>query len=176
MLRVGLMLAVFVAVVLTAERASDAPPTSCYVQVLVPVHFRNATANDVLELTIGAKTCMGAVPTVVVRSDDGRMLYWFVPANDGVYPGYIGKPLDKGTSEKLIHYEADRAMETTANLESYEDGNQDVKISKQAYEKLRTMPPRPMLMHTHAGDGANGRAVIYDEDLQKAVVVFDWWL
>lgn len=171
-----------VAASIALAAAAPAPGrTDCHAELTIPIHFRSAVSNDVLALSIGDKTCMAGVPTIVVRTDKGQVIYSFVPENNGgPNPDFRRLTPTKANNQKFLQAVADRAMISSANLLPYDqvqggDWNQDIKLTKDAYEKLRAAtPPRPILTHTLGGE--SGATVVYDESLGKGIIVYDWWL
>jgi len=132
------------------------------------VSFRNATAKDVLEVSIGTGPCERATLTIVIRSDLGHILYSYVaPFKQHVADWYVPE-LDK-EARRFVDGLISQGVESSASLPPWEEEHAGhIDVSREVYEELRAKP-RPMLSHPTYHEG--WKSVVYDEKAGEAVVV-----
>ncbi len=138
------------------------------------VSFRNATAEDVLEISIGTGPCERATLTIVVRSDLGHILYSYVAPFKQHVADWDVPELDK-EARQFVDGLISQGVESTASLppweepDAYEEKHAGrIEVSREVYEKLRAKP-RPMMSHPTYHEG--WKSVVYDERAGEAVVV-----
>jgi len=171
-----LSLAAAVAVVLLTQPQLGMADShlSCPMQKAREVSFRNATAKDVLEVSIGRGPCERATLTIVIRSDLGHILYSYVaPFKQHVADWYVPE-LDK-EARSFVDGFISQGVESSANLPPWEEPDAyeqkhagHVDVSREVYEELRAKP-RPMLSHPTYHEG--WKSVVYDAKAGEAVVV-----
>jgi len=147
---------------------------SCAMQKARDVSFRNATAEDVLEISIGTGPCERATLTIVVRSDLGHILYSYVAPFKQHVADWDVPELDK-EARQFVDGLISQGVESTASLppweepDAYEEKHAGrIEVSREVYEKLRAKP-RPMMSHPTYHEG--WKSVVYDERAGEAVVV-----
>jgi hypothetical protein len=155
---------------------SGAAPTelSCPMQKAREVSFRNATAKDVLEVSIGTGPCERATLTIVIRSDLGHILYSYVaPFKQHVADWYVPE-LDK-EARRFVDGLISQGVESSANLPPWEEPDAyeekhagHIDVSREVYDELRAKP-RPMISHPTYHEG--WKSVVYDEREGVSVVV-----
>lgn len=152
---------------------ADSHP-SCPIQKAREVSFRNATAKDVLEVSIGTGPCERATLTIVIRSDLGHILYSYVaPFKQHVADWYV-PDLDKEAAS-FVDQLLERGIGSTADLppweepEAYEQKHAGtIDVSREVYEDLRARP-RPMLSHPTYYEG--WQYVVYDGTTGQTIVI-----
>jgi hypothetical protein len=156
------------------DQSSAAADLACPMQKSRPVSFRDATAKDVLEVSIGTGPCERATLTIVIRSDLGHIIYSYVaPFKQHVADWYVpdlGKEAHAFVDQLL-----ERGIGSSADLPpwlepgAYEEQNSAVlDVSREVYEELRAKP-RPMLNHPTYYEG--WKSVVYDPRTGKTVEV-----
>jgi hypothetical protein len=176
MMRLVLLSACVAAVGLFAfvEQSATAADLTCPVQKARAVSFRDATAKDVLEVSIGTGSCERATLTIVIRSDVGHILYSYVaPFKQHIADWYVPN-LDK-EAHRFIDRLFERGLGSSGDLPPWEepDAYQEkhsatIGLSREAYEELRAKP-RPMLSHPTYYEGWT--SVVLDPRTGKAIEV-----
>jgi hypothetical protein len=170
------LIAAAAAIVLFAPAAhgEDAPQPNCQVQKAREVSFRNASAKDVLEVTVGTGPCAAATLTIVIRSDVGHILYSYVEQFEQHVVHSEQDPLHT-KAVPFVDGLLQQGLGTTAELppwlepEAYEQKHAaEVQVTREEYERLRANP-RPMFTHPTYHEG--WRSMVWDEKEDEPMTV-----
>jgi hypothetical protein len=170
---IGLTLVIVFA--LLAPPAAAATYPTCHLHKSRDVSFRDATSKDVLEVSIGTGPCSAATLTIVIRAQTGEVLYSYVAPFARHRAGPWQDPtMDKQAIafvDELIANGVGSSRDLPPYLEpnAYAEANSgEIRISRKAYEELRTKP-RPMFEHANHYEG--WQVVVYDKVKEEAVIV-----
>ena len=166
--------AAIMVLVALSQFPAAASSLTCPMQQAREVSFRNATAKDVLEVSIGTGPCERATLTIVIRSDVGHILYSYVaPFKQHVADWHVPE-LDK-EARQFVDGLISQGVESTASLPPWEEPDAyeekhagHIDVSREIYEELRAKP-RPMLSHPTYYEG--WKSVVYDERAGESVVI-----
>lgn len=151
-------------------------PPSCAIQKARDVSFRNAKAEDVLEVSIGTGPCFHTTLTIVIRTKEaGHTLYSYVDQ----FGKHVGDDASSPTlvqdSVAFVEGLLARGIQSTESLppwlpaDKYEQEHQaTLDVSREVYEGLRKNP-RPMFSHPTYFEGWT--SVVWDEKEGKAITV-----
>jgi hypothetical protein len=157
-----------------APRPAANVELACPMQKARAVSFRDARAEDVLEVSIGTGPCERATLTIVIRSDVGHILYSYVaPFKQHVADWYV-PDLDK-EAHRFVDGLLARGIGSSADLppwlppEDYEEKHSaTIDMTREAYEALRAKP-RPMLSHPTYYEG--WKSVVFDPATGQSIEV-----
>ena len=167
------------ALLLTANQAVPAGKTlpECHIHQSKPVSFRNTTAQDILEISIGTGPCYLATLVIVIRdAETGHVLYSYVaPFKQHVIEQSDDPELPQSaatfvSSETAVGTSMTNELPPYLEPEAYqEQHSQSILVSKGEYEALRAKP-RPMFSHATYYEG--WRIVVIDDTtgMGKAIV------
>lgn len=158
-----------------AESQIKKMPT-CRINQIRNINFQSPTSNDVLEVSIGEGPCYTATVTLVVRSEYGEILYYYVaPLKRLVKIGWDDDADD--TAREFVDDFMHKAIRSTSDLPQYLAPNDyynkydgEIKVPRAVYERLR-QGNQAMLYHPTYYEG--WRDVIYDAKTKQAVIVVD---
>lgn len=162
--------AVLITTAVGAAHAADTPKTypSCHLHKTRDVSFRNVAAKDFLEIIIGSGPCYAATLTIVIRSDRGQVLYFYVaPFKRHTATNWENPELDKD-AKRFVDELIANGVGSSKTLPPYSASDDEILIPREAYEALRATP-RPMLEHANHYEG--WQSVVYDEAKEEAVIV-----
>lgn len=150
-------------------------PPSCHLHRTRDVSFRTNDSKDVLEISIGDGPCNRATLAIVVRTEEGEVLYSYI-APFLRHTASSDENLSK-IAETFVDRTITNAMQSTTNLppflESeayYEKHNGVIIVARTEYEKLRRKA-RPMLYHLNYYEG--WQYIVYDEKTNKSQIILE---
>jgi len=154
----------------------SAPLPSCSIQKAREVSFRNATAKDVLEVSIGTGPCYHSTLTIVIRTrDEGHILYSYVQQFGQHVIATSESPELITEAKHFVDGLLARGLISTDTLppwkpaEEYEQEHQStLNVTREVYEDLRAKP-RPMFSHPTYHEG--WKSVVYDDKAHELVEV-----
>jgi hypothetical protein len=149
---------------------------TCRINQIRHLSFQSPTSSDVLEVSVGDGPCYTATVTLVVRSEYGEILYYYVAPLKRLIRIDWDDDLDD-TAREFVDDIMRKAIRSTSDLPQYLPPNDyynkydgEVKVPKTVYEHLR-QGNQAMLFHPTYYDG--WRDVIYDAKTKQTVIVVD---
>lgn len=151
------------------------PSSSCHLHRTKDVSFRAKDSEDVLEVSIGNGPCHSATLTIVVRTEQGEIVYSYI-APFLRHIATSDEDLSK-VAEAFVGRAIAGAMQSTTSLPPflepeayYEKHDGAISITRTEYEMLR-WKARPMLYHLNYYEG--WQYIIYDEKTQKSRIIVE---
>lgn len=170
-----LLAAAFTLVVPALPAEVDLP--ECHVQRSALVAFSSPKAHDTLSISIQGAPCYNGTAIITIKSKTGAVLYRHQqPFKQLTATQWDDPELDRD-AESFVKWTVEKGMNLVSELPSwaepeafYEENSTSIAISREEYERLRTLK-QPIFYHQTYYEG--GRHLVYDPTTKKTVVALE---